>query len=271
MICQAFSCARPLPEHMDKMHEPASAAELDALIEEGSYTQDLGRSIYLVARRDAELVRHGIVCCGDVDELAEMAQAADPTSRQQDEDTASPDMPSGPASAKFDGDATGSQRTDDGAAKAPDGAIGTAGLGVHAGEYDAALAHLSELGAHAEPVVVEYEPNYALDVIVSAAQSATPLYNLSNGSDLQVVVWRVSRTDAVEAICAMLGSMEGRLAGGHTALAAATTLANEAREKRPNLDARSVVLHPLCLLVPTGQDMSKPLLPSNGLLMHRFA
>ncbi len=270
MICQAFSCARPLPEHMDKMHEPASASELDALIEEGSYTQDLGRSVYLVARRDAELVRRGIVCCGDVDELAQMAKAAGHACQQTAEGTSSSDMASDSVPPRLEGDAN-SQSDKGSAATKTEEAYPSANLASISSETYATLAHLCELGAHAEPVVVEYDPNYALDVIVSAAQSATPLYNLSNGSDLQVVVWRVSRADAVEAICAMLGSMEGKLTGGHAALAAATTLANEAREKRPNLDARSAVLHPLCLLVPTGQDMSNPLLPSNGLLMHRFA
>lgn len=271
MICQAFSCARPMPEHMDKMHEPASAAELDALIEEGSYTQDLGRSIYLVARRDAGLVRHGIVCCGDVDELTEMAQAAGSASQQASGATSGSDMASDSASVKAaDGDIC-LQTSNSGETAKTDETYSATRLGAISGECDSALAHLRALGAHAEPVVVEYEPSYALDVIVSAAQSATPLYNLSNGADLQVVVWRVSRTDAVEAICAMLGSMEGKLAGGQTALAAAVALANEAREKRPNLDARSAVLHPLCLLVPKGQDMGNPLLPSNGLLMHRFA
>ena len=214
------------------MCEPTTAAELDALIGQELYTQDLGRSVYLVARRDGELVRRGIVCCGDVDELAALAEAA---------------------GAEGEG-------VDDGGAEA------------------AAVERLRALGAHAEPIVVEHSPSFALDVIVGAAQTATPLYNLSNGAETQVVVWRVSRQDAVDAICAALESEPAKLAGvgeelaaNACAAAAASTLAAEARAKRAELDARAAVLHPLCLLVPAGQDTSIPLLPCNGLLLHRFA
>ena len=237
MQVQAFSCARPLPEHMGRMCVPATSAELDALIAEGAYTQDLGRCLYLVARRDDELVRRGIVCCGEVDELAAMVATKDGL-----------------------GNAPQVDESED-----EDGPLDTPGS---KGSLEKARA----LGAHAEAVVCEYETSYALDVIVAAAQSATPLYNLSNGSGTQVVVWRVSREDAVQAICAVLATTPCEPAAESAgAVAAAKALADEAREKRPNLDARSAVLHPLCLLVPAGQDMSTPLLPSNGLLMHRFA
>ena len=237
MQVQAFSCARPLPEHMGRMCVPATSAELDALIAEGAYTQDLGRCLYLVARRDGELVRRGIVCCGEVDELAAMVAAKDGL-----------------------GNAPQVDESED-----EDGPLDTPGA-EGSPEKDRAL------GAHAEAVVCEYEASYALDVIVAAAQSATPLYNLSNGSGTQVVIWRVSREDAVQAICAVLATTPCEPAAESAgAVAAAKALADEAREKRPNLDARSAVLHPLCLLVPAGQDMSTPLLPSNGLLMHRFA
>lgn len=218
---------------------PATSAELDALIAEGAYTQDLGRCLYLVARRDGELVRRGIACCGEVDELAAMA-AAEVASQEGN----------APQVDKAEGE--------DGPLDAPGGKD--------------ALEKARALGAHAEAIVCEYEASYALDVIVAAAQSATPLYNLSNGGDTQVVVWRVSREDAVQAICAVLATMSCEPAAGNAeGIAAAKALADEAREKRPSLDARSAVLHPLCLLVPAGQDMSNPLLPSNGLLMHRFA
>ncbi len=228
------------------MCEPATAAELDALIGQELYTQDLGRSLYLVARRDGELVRRGIVCCGDVDELAALAEDAGVSGEAARADT--------------EGEAVAE----------------AAGI---SGEADAvAVERLRALGAHAEPVVVEHSPNFALDVIVGAAQTATPLYNLSNGAETQVVVWRVSRQDAVDAICAALASEPGKLAGEGEALAAnartaaaAATLAAEARAKRAELDERAAVLHPLCLLVPEGQDMSIPLLPCNGLLLHRFA
>ena len=256
MKIQAFSCARPLPERMDSMCEPATAAELDALIADEAYTQDLGRSVYLVARRDGELVRRGIVCCGDVDELAALAQAA---------------------GAEAVAKATGIDA--EAASNGEEATVATAGAdGGDTGVEAVAAGRLRALGAHAEPIVVEHSPSFALDVIVGAAQTATPLYNLSNGTETQVVVWRVSRQDAVDAICAALAAEPGKLAGEGEALtanacaaAAAAALAAEARAKRAELDERAAVLHPLCLLVPAGQDMSIPLLPCNGLLLHRFA
>ncbi len=253
MQVQAFSCARPLPEHMDRLCLPATSAELDALIAEEAYTQDLGRSLYLVARRDGELVRRGVVCCGDADELAMLA--LENNSQVEGEFDASSGDGHEVASVQAHGHATD--------------------VASNKALVEASEAHLEQmrsLGAHAEPIVCEYEASYALDVIVAAAQSATPLYNLSNGSETQVVVWRVSREDAVDAIRATLAAVACAPTNlSAPALKAAKALADEARESRPNLDARSAVLHPLCLLVPKGQDMSRPLLPSNGLLMHRFA
>ncbi len=253
MQVQAFSCARPLPEHMDRLRLPVTSAELDALIAEEAYTQDLGRSLYLVARRDGELVRRGIVCCGDADELAELVLGNN--SQVEGEFDASSGDGHEVASVQAHGHATD--------------------VASNKALVEASEAHLEQmrsLGAHAEPIVCEYETSYALDVIVAAAQSATPLYNLSNGSETQVVVWRVSREDAVDAIRATLATMACAPTNlSAPVLKATKALADEARGSRPNLDARSAVLHPLCLLVPKGQDMSWPLLPSNGLLMHRFA
>lgn len=241
---------------------PATSAELDALIAEGAYTQDLGRCLYLVARRDGELVRRGIACCGEVDELAAMAAAEDgagaATLVGADGKSATEGTVAEVASQEGNAPQVDKAEGEDGPLDAPGGKDA----------HEKARA----LGAHAEAIVCEYEASYALDVIVAAAQSATPLYNLSNGGDTQVVVWRVSREDAVQAICAVLATMSCRPAAGNAeGIAVAKALADEAREKRPNPDARSAVLHPLCLLVPAGQDMSNPLLPSNGLLMHRFA
>lgn len=65
----------------------------------------------------------------------------------------------------------------------------------------------SELGYQTAPVRVTYQSNMAIDIILSAATGAVPLYNVSNGSQ-QIVVWRISRTEAVEALQAAFASIE---------------------------------------------------------------
>ena len=223
MQIQAFSSVRPDPMRMGEMCEPVTATELDALVASGAYMQDLGRALYLVARRDGDAVRQGIACCCNAGELTGLVAAA----------------------ASEDAEA---------------GITDTA---------DTIAARMRSLGAHANAVTLAYENNFAIQTIVAAAQTATPLYNLSNGAGTQVVVWRVSREDAVGAVVAAIGATEGVPTGD--AAKAAVAIAAEARAAKPNLDARSPALHPLALLVPRGQDVERELLPGNGLLLHRFA
>lgn len=225
MQIQAFSSVRPDPTRMGEMCEPATTAELDALVASGAYMQDLGRALYLVARRDGDVVRQGIVCCCDAGELTGLVAAA-----------ACEDAEAGIADAA-----------------------------------DSIAARMRSLGAHANAVTLAYEDNFAIQTIIAAAQTATPLYNLSNGAGTQVVVWRVSREDAVGAIVAAIGATEVAPTGDLAAAKAAVAIAAEARAAKPSLDARSPALHPLALLVPRGQDVECELLPGNGLLLHRFA
>ena len=72
---------------------------------------------------------------------------------------------------------------------------------VEEGAATARADELEALGAHARPITIAYEGNMALDLILGAARSATPLYNLSNGAD-QLVAWRMSRPEAIEAVTA---------------------------------------------------------------------
>ena len=76
MQIQPFSSVRPDPTRMGEMCEPATAAELDALVASGAYMQDLGRALYLVARRDDDVVRQGIACCCDAGELTGLIASA---------------------------------------------------------------------------------------------------------------------------------------------------------------------------------------------------
>lgn len=58
-----------------------------------------------------------------------------------------------------------------------------------------------------EPTRVVYATNAAIEIILSAATAAVPLYNMSNGAR-QIVVWRISRAEAVEALQAAFESVE---------------------------------------------------------------
>ena len=220
MQIQGFSCTRPQPEHMDAMRACATASELDALVADGSYTTDVSRALYLVARRHGGVVTTGVACCCAVDEL---------------------------------GTGIALESTDESAA-------------------GKAARHMESLGAHDEPIVIAYEGNVALDLILGAARSATPLYNLANG-DERVVVWRVSRPEAIEAVTATFARIDGQVVSGCEVAAGARLVAAEARRRRPELDPRSAALHPLAMLV-TEAELARgtaDLLPGRGLLVHRFA
>lgn len=57
-----------------------------------------------------------------------------------------------------------------------------------------------------EPIRVSYVSNIAIDTILRAATAAVPLYNVHNGAQ-QLVVWRISRPEAVEALQAAFSSV----------------------------------------------------------------
>lgn len=58
-----------------------------------------------------------------------------------------------------------------------------------------------------EPLRVVYPSNIAIDIILSAATGAVPLYNVQNGAQ-QLVVWRISRKEALEALQAAFEGIE---------------------------------------------------------------
>ena len=151
------------------------------------------------------------------------------------------------------------------------------GAGVALPEADADVVaaeahHLGALGAHDAPVTITYPGNIALNYILGAARTSTPLYNLQREGE-QLVIWRVSRPEAVEAICATFEQIEGEVAAQAEAAWTAREVAGRAREQRPDLDERAAALHPLAVLV-TREDFERAkadVLPMRGLLMHRFA
>ena len=143
---------------------------------------------------------------------------------------------------------------------------------VDADEAAARADEIEALGAHTRPITIAYEGNRALDLILGAARSATPLYNLSNGSE-QVVVWRMSRPEAIEAVTTTFAQIDGHIADNCLEAVATRLVARRAREARPSMDSRAAVLHPLAMLISEA-ELSRgtaDLLPGEGLLVHRFA
>lgn len=61
-----------------------------------------------------------------------------------------------------------------------------------------------------EPVRVVYPSSMALSIILGAATGAVPLYNIHNDAS-QLVVWRISRAEALEAIEAAFSTIETTL------------------------------------------------------------
>ena len=143
---------------------------------------------------------------------------------------------------------------------------------IDADEAGARADEIEALGAHTRPITIAYEGNRALDLILGAARSATPLYNLSSGSE-QVVVWRMSRPEAIEAVTTTFAQIDGHLADNCLEAVAARLVARRAREARPSMDPRAAVLHPLAMLISEA-ELSRgtaDLLPGERLLVHRFA
>lgn len=74
-------------------------------------------------------------------------------------------------------------------------------------QQDPASTLGAPLGAYqTEPVRVSYATNIAIEMILSAATAAVPLYNVYNGKQ-QLVVWRISRQEAVDALQAAFASV----------------------------------------------------------------
>lgn len=62
------------------------------------------------------------------------------------------------------------------------------------------IRHIEALSAQTGPIFLAYRDNVAVDMIVSAACAAEPLYDFTDDEGVRNTVWRVSRPDAVEAL-----------------------------------------------------------------------
>lgn len=73
------------------------------------------------------------------------------------------------------------------------------GAGVPSAAASRAGASPAQGSYQTEPQCVVYPSNIAIDIILGAATAAVPLYNVQNGAQ-QLVVWRISRAEALEAL-----------------------------------------------------------------------
>ncbi|MCI1664921.1 MAG: DUF1015 family protein [Atopobiaceae bacterium] len=62
------------------------------------------------------------------------------------------------------------------------------------------IRHIDALDAQTGPIFLAYRDSMALDMIIGAASTGEPLYDMTDEEGVRSTVWRVSRPDAVEAI-----------------------------------------------------------------------
>lgn len=93
------------------------------------------------------------------------------------------------------------------------------------------VRHIRATGAQTGPIFLTYRDNYAIDVLVGAASSATPLYDFTDAEGVRQTVWRVSRPAAVEALRATFSTIPcAYIADGHHRAASAVRVCQELRE-----------------------------------------
>lgn len=136
MKIQAFSCLRPVPEHIGEvLGQKLDSAQAGKLLKNKVLTLDISRALYLCAYSDGAHTWQALYACLETE-------------------------PNGEAKGAY----------------------------------------------QFEPQRLIYASNIAIDIILNAAAAAVPLYNVHNGAQ-QLVVWRISRPEAVEALQAAFSSV----------------------------------------------------------------
>ena len=111
--------------------------------------------------------------------------------------------------------------------------------------------HIKGIRAQTGPVFLAYPDSLAVDMIISAAKMADPLYDFVSEDGVRQRVWRIARPSAIEAICLAFSSIDAAyIADGHHRAAAAVAIAKERRaEGRVNDPAEAF----LAVLFPESQ------------------
>lgn len=115
--------------------------------------------------------------------------------------------------------------------------------------------HIRALGAQTGLILLAYRDNYALDMIISAATAAQPLYDFTDGEGCHQTVWRVARPAAIEAISATFDASvpAAYIADGHHRAAAAVRVAQEERAAHPERSGEQPCDTFLAALFPESQ------------------
>lgn len=120
---------------------------------------------------------------------------------------------------------------------------------------DDRVRHIKALGCQTGPIFLAYRDDPTLQLLVSAACAAEPLYDFTDAEGVRQTVWRVGRPAAVESLQLMLDRMPcAYIADGHHRAASAARVCQELREEAgDSLSGDEPFNYLLCVLFPASQ------------------
>lgn len=124
------------------------------------------------------------------------------------------------------------------------------------------------------PAPVAYDRQPVLDVILSAAQQGAPLYDLYDPAGTRHRIWHIGRTEAVEAIRAMLQQISSVIDVSSGILASMVAHAEATRAKAQStgtFTGREPFNYVLLALYPTDGGKVVPAVMPLGFLAHQVA
>lgn len=228
-----FPAVRVNPEHLDQCGVPETSDETRDLIADGAYVKDPGAAYYACTYAHDGKTSTGIMALVDLASFEDGSVAHAPS---PDVDAVS--------------EAATQQNTDE----------------------ENERERILNSGLQTS-VIVEYDDQPVLDVIVGAAKQGAPLYELANTtSSATLRVWEIKRRDAIDAIHEMLEHATG------TALASDPTRLNSMRAADRTLidtakaaggyTGKEPFNYLLCTLVPKSESADYGMI--SGLVMHQI-
>lgn len=114
--------------------------------------------------------------------------------------------------------------------------------------------HIRATGAQTGPVFLTYRDNAAIDIIVSVARSASPLYDFTDEQGVRQTIWRVARPVAVDALVDAFSLVPcAYIADGHHRASAAAQVAHDLRAEAGDPDGELPSDMFLAVLFPASQ------------------
>ena len=116
------------------------------------------------------------------------------------------------------------------------------------------VQHIRATGAQTGPVFLTYRDNAAIDIIVSVARSASPLYDFTDEQGVRQTIWRVARPVAVDALVDAFSLVPcAYIADGHHRASAAAQVAHDLRAEAGDPDDELPSDMFLAVLFPASQ------------------